>query len=99
MPHHDVVLGIDVGTTNLKCLALDDAGTIVAQGSEPTPRAHPRPGWPDFETPPPWGGNRARDPGRCLATGAPRSRERNCRLKPRGVGRPNRFARSTPGAC
>ena len=54
MPHHDLVLGIDVGTTNLKCLALDDAGTIVAQGSEPTPRSHPRPGWTDFEPGPLW---------------------------------------------
>jgi xylulokinase len=49
MPQHDLVLGLDVGTTNLKCLALDGAGNIVAQGSEPTPRSHPRPDWTDFE--------------------------------------------------
>jgi xylulokinase len=54
MPQHDLVLGIDVGTTNIKCLALDDAGTIVAQGSEPTPRSHPRPDWTDFEPEPVW---------------------------------------------
>ena len=54
MPQHDLVLGLDVGTTNLKCLALDGAGTIVAQGSEPTPRSHPRPGWTDFEPEPIW---------------------------------------------
>jgi len=54
MTHHDMVLGIDVGTTNLKCLALDDAGTIVAQASEPTPRSHPRPEWTDFEPGPLW---------------------------------------------
>jgi len=54
MPQHDLVLGLDVGTTNLKCLALEDAGTIVAQGSEPTPRSHPRPGWTDFEPEPIW---------------------------------------------
>jgi xylulokinase len=54
MPHPDLVLGLDVGTTNLKCLALDGAGTIVAQGSEPTPQAHPRPGWTDFEPGPIW---------------------------------------------
>jgi hypothetical protein len=47
MPQHDLVLGLDVGTTNIKCLALDDAGTIVAQGSEPTRRSHPRPDWTD----------------------------------------------------
>ena len=54
MPQHDLVLGLDVGTTNLKCLALDEAGTIVAEGSEPTPRSHPRPDWTDFEPEPIW---------------------------------------------
>ncbi len=54
MPQNALVLGLDVGTTNLKCLALDDAGTIVAQGSEPTPRSHPRPDWTDFEPGPIW---------------------------------------------
>jgi xylulokinase len=54
MPQRDLVLGLDVGTTNLKCLALDDTGTIVAQGSEPTPRSHPRPDWTDFEPEPIW---------------------------------------------
>ncbi len=54
MPHHDLVLGLDVGTTNLKCLAVDVTGTIVAQWSEPTPQAHPRPGWTDFEPGPLW---------------------------------------------
>jgi xylulokinase len=49
MPHHDLVVGLDVGTTNLKCLALDGAGSIVAQCCEPTPRSHPRRGWTDFE--------------------------------------------------
>jgi sugar (pentulose or hexulose) kinase len=54
MPQHDLVLGLDVGTTNLKCLALDDTGTIVAQTSEPTPQSHPRPDWTDFEPEPIW---------------------------------------------
>ena len=54
MPQHDLVLGFDVGTTNLKCLALDDTGTIVAQASEPTPQSHPRPDWTDFEPEPIW---------------------------------------------
>jgi xylulokinase len=54
MPHHDLVLGLDVGTTNLKCLALDEAGNVIAQGSEPTPQSHPRPGWTDFEPGPIW---------------------------------------------
>ena len=30
------------------------AGTIVAQGSEPTPQSHPRPDWTDFEPEPIW---------------------------------------------
>jgi xylulokinase len=51
---HDLVLGLDVGTTNLKCLALDDTGAIIAQESEPTPRSHPRPDWTDFEPDPLW---------------------------------------------
>lgn len=54
MPHDDLVLGLDVGTTNIKCLAVDEAGTIVAQGSESTPQSHPRPGWTDFEPEPLW---------------------------------------------
>ncbi|HEY0793233.1 MAG TPA: FGGY family carbohydrate kinase [Chthoniobacterales bacterium] len=54
MPYHDLALGLDVGTTNLKCLALNSAGTIVAQGTEPTPQAHPRPGWTDFAPGPLW---------------------------------------------
>src|ERR1700742_944172 len=54
MPQNDLVLVLDVGTTILKCLALDSAGTIVAQGSEPTPRSHPHPDWTDFEPGPIW---------------------------------------------
>jgi xylulokinase len=54
MPHHDLVLGLDVGTTNLKCLALDEGGNLIAQGSEATPRSHPQSGWTDFEPGPIW---------------------------------------------
>jgi xylulokinase len=54
MPQQDLVLGLDVGTTNIKCLAVDSEGKIVAQGSEPTPRSHPRSGWTDFEPGPIW---------------------------------------------
>src|SRR5215831_2360740 len=54
MPHPDLVLGLDVGTTNIKCLAVDSDGKIVAQAAEPTPRSHPRPGWTDFEPGPVW---------------------------------------------
>ena len=54
MPQQDLVLGLDLGTTNIKCLALDSVGRIVPQGSEPTPRSHPRSGWTDFEPGPIW---------------------------------------------
>jgi xylulokinase len=54
MPQRDLVLGLDVGTTNIKCLALDATGEIVAQSFEPTPRAHPRSDWTDFEPGPIW---------------------------------------------
>jgi xylulokinase len=54
MCHHDLVLGLDVGTTNLKCIAVDQAGRVVAQGSERTPQSHPQPGWTDFEPGPIW---------------------------------------------
>ena len=54
MPHQDVVLGLDVGTTNIKCLALEASGDVIAQASEPTPQSHPKSGWTDFEPGPLW---------------------------------------------
>ena len=54
MPQQDVLLGLDVGTTNVKCLALEGSGNVVAQASEPTPQSHPKAGWTDFETGPLW---------------------------------------------
>ncbi|MGA8656105.1 MAG: FGGY family carbohydrate kinase [Chthoniobacterales bacterium] len=49
MPQHDLVLGLDVGTTNIKCLAIDNSGNIVAHAALRTPHSHPRAGWTDFE--------------------------------------------------
>ncbi|MBV9491565.1 MAG: hypothetical protein JO069_17885 [Verrucomicrobia bacterium] len=43
-----VLLGLDVGTTNVKCLAIDAAGHLLATASSPTPITHPRVGWTDF---------------------------------------------------
>jgi xylulokinase len=54
MPHLDLLLGLDVGTTNIKCLALSAAGKIVLQSEERTPLAHPKPGWTDFKPEPIW---------------------------------------------
>ena len=54
MPHLELLLGLDVGTTNIKCLALDSAGKILIQADERTPLAQPKPGWTDFEPEPIW---------------------------------------------
>ena len=40
-----VTLGIDIGTSGTKTLAIDERGTILAAGSSEYPCAHPRPGW------------------------------------------------------
>ena len=40
-----ITLGIDVGTSGTKTLAIDERGTILAQASSEYPCEHPRPGW------------------------------------------------------
>ena len=40
-----VTLGIDIGTSGTKTLALDDRGTILASASAEYPCSHPNPGW------------------------------------------------------
>jgi xylulokinase len=40
-----VTLGIDIGTSGTKTLAIDERGGIVASASAEYPCAHPRPGW------------------------------------------------------
>jgi xylulokinase len=54
MSSQNVVFGLDVGTTNIKCLAIDEFGAIVAAAALPTPVSHPRPAWTDFEPGPIW---------------------------------------------
>jgi xylulokinase len=54
MPHQNLLLGLDVGTTNIKCLAIDETGKIVAQADQRTPLSYPKPGWTDFEPEPIW---------------------------------------------
>ena len=39
------VLGVDIGTTGCKTVALDRAGHILAQGDSSYPVVSPRPGW------------------------------------------------------
>jgi len=40
-----VTLGIDVGTSGTKTIAIDDSGAILASSSAEYPCEHPRPGW------------------------------------------------------
>lgn len=41
----DLVLAIDQGTSSTKCLVLDRAGEVVAEGSAPLGETCPKPGW------------------------------------------------------
>jgi xylulokinase len=45
----DYLLGIDVGTTNLKALVFDTAGVQIAWASRPTPVRQPRAGWAEHD--------------------------------------------------
>jgi xylulokinase len=40
-----ITLGIDIGTSGTKTLAVDEQGTILARASAEYPCEHPRPGW------------------------------------------------------
>jgi xylulokinase len=40
-----ITLGIDIGTSGTKTLAIDERGTILASASREYPCDHPRPGW------------------------------------------------------
>ena len=40
-----VTLGIDIGTSGTKTLAIDERGTILASASAEYPCDHPQPGW------------------------------------------------------
>ncbi len=40
-----VTLGIDIGTSGTKTLAIDETGKILASASSSYPCSHPRPGW------------------------------------------------------
>ncbi len=40
-----VTLGIDIGTSGTKTIAIDETGTILASASAEYPCDHPRPGW------------------------------------------------------
>jgi xylulokinase len=39
------IVGLDVGTTGLKAVAIDEEGNVLAMAEEPYPLATPQPGW------------------------------------------------------
>ncbi len=45
----DLILGIDIGTTNCKAILFTLDGQLVAAGSAPTPTYHPRPEWTEHD--------------------------------------------------
>lgn len=44
-----LLVGIDIGTTNIKAIAVEPDGQVVAGASLPTPTHIPRPGWAYYE--------------------------------------------------
>ena len=46
----DLLVGLDVGTSGLKAIAVDrDSGSVVAQATHAYPLSTPRPGWAEQE--------------------------------------------------
>jgi len=54
-----VALGIDVGTSGTKTLAIDESGAILASAVEEYPCSHPRPGWSEQDPELWWQASRA----------------------------------------
>ena len=44
-----LIAGIDAGTTRIRALIFETDGTLLAQGSAPTPTRTPQPGWAEHE--------------------------------------------------
>lgn len=51
-----ISLGIDIGTTSAKCLAVDERGEILALAQHPYPMSHPRQGWAEQDPEDYWQG-------------------------------------------
>lgn len=45
----ELILGIDIGTTNCKAILFTLDGQLVSSGSAPTPTTHPRPEWTEHD--------------------------------------------------
>ncbi|MEA3335755.1 MAG: FGGY family carbohydrate kinase [Chloroflexota bacterium] len=44
-----LLVGVDVGTTNIKAIVFNPRGQVVARASTSTPTRHPRPAWADYD--------------------------------------------------
>ena len=55
MSAEPILIGADVGTTNIKVVAFDRSGRAVASASCPTPTRYPRPGRADHDPEELWG--------------------------------------------
>jgi xylulokinase len=55
----DVLLGIDVGTSNIKAVLATTAGTVLAEAQTSYPTAFPQPGWAEQEPTDWWNGTAA----------------------------------------
>ena len=55
MSAEPLLVGADVGTTNIKVVAFDRSGQPVAHASTPTPTHYPRPGWAYYDPEELWG--------------------------------------------
>src|SRR5437763_11621258 len=53
-----ILVGLDVGTTGARAIAVDQAGTIVASASAEYPLLSPQPGWTEQEPSDWWKGSR-----------------------------------------
>ena len=51
-----IYLGIDIGTTSAKCLAVDESGEVIALGQYPYPMKHPQQGWAEQDPEDYWRG-------------------------------------------
>jgi len=49
MSSEPLLVGVDVGTTNVKAIVFEPDGRAVAEASVPTPTRHPRPAWAYYD--------------------------------------------------
>jgi xylulokinase len=69
-----ITLGIDIGTSGTKTLAIDERGTILASATAEYPCDHPRPGWSE-QHPDLWWDATVETIGRVLASGKVRAED------------------------